>query len=337
MHAVYPNDTVVIDITCRIENIWLYEFGEHLRQAFNTRVTVTDNTLELPPQAGRGSIKHFHIQDGVTLIYLSFVSAINLVLRKLPTETTEYYAIGYDVSPNGHQYIAGGQTCWLSYLRKYSAYFRASDSPIEVLLEAGEAVQIVTLMMSGQRAGALVPEQMRYLLKPKHRSLYGFFQVNEEIHETILNMGENLQNNSADYFFARGSVNKLLAMTLPIIAGQQQSRQKPEVEKLTALVEKLTADYSLTAPMLRDAARMTGVSPSKFKTIFRKIYNSSYYQYLLRHKMEKAKELLKDEQHSITSVAYMLGYSSCSHFTRLFRKSFSISPQEYKNQWRSMA
>lgn len=337
MHAVYPNDTVVMDITCRIDNVWLHEFGGQLREAFGTTVNISDNSLELPPQAGQGTIKHFHIQEGVTLIHLSFVPALNIMLRKRPTETTEYYAIGYDVSPNGHQYSVGGEESRLDYLRKYSAYFRTSDTPIEVLLPAEEPVQIVTLMIAGQRINTLIPQQLRSLLKPRNRTLHGFFQINEEIHETILNLGDNLQNNSADYFFARGSVNKLLAISLPIIAGQQQSRQKPEVEKLTALVEKLTADYSLTAPMLRDAARMTGVSPSKFKTIFRKIYHSSYYQYLLQHKMEKAKELLRDEQQSITSVAYMLGYSSCSHFTRLFRKSFSVSPQEYKNQLRGMA
>ncbi|RPD39758.1 helix-turn-helix domain-containing protein [Chitinophaga barathri] len=337
MHPVYPNDVVELNITCRIDNAWLSEFGENLRDAFGTHVNIQDNTMELPPEAGQGIIKHFHIQEGITLIYLAFTPALNLLLKKVPTEAPDYYTIGYDVSPAGHQFVVGGELSRLDYLRKYSAYFRTSDAPIEVLLPASEPVQIVTLMISGQRVGTLFPQELRHVLKPRNKSTHGFFQVNEEIHESILDIGENLHNNSADYFFVRGSVNKLLALSLPIIAGQQQSRQKPEVEKLVALVEKLTADYSLTAPMLRDAARMTGVSPSKFKTIFRKIYKTSYYQYLLQHKMEKAKELLRDEQQTITSVAYMLGYSSCSHFTRLFRKSFSLSPQEYKNQLRSMA
>lgn len=337
MHPIYPNDVVVLSMPCQIDNTWLSEFSRSVRDALGVPANIVDNVLEFQPGAGQGFIKHFRIEDGITLIYMEFTPARNLLLKKDPTANIGYYAIGYDVSPGGHLCVIGEQYSRLDYLGKYSAYFRTSNTPIEVLLPAGEPVKSITLLISARHAGTLLPAQMRFRLKPGLRTAQSFFQVNEEIHESIMSIGENLQHNSADYFFVKGSVNKLLAMSLPIIAGQQPNRQKPEVEKIAALVEKLTEDYSLTTPMLRDAAKITGVSPSKFKIIFRKIYKTSYYQYLLRHKMEKAKELLRDEQQSITSIAYVLGYSSCSHFTRLFRKSFAVSPQEYRSQLSGIA
>lgn len=335
MHPVPPNEAIVLPIYCKLENTWLDDLADDLGKMTGVPIPVQHSTLILPAVIGTGSIRHFNLEDGITAIYLDFTAKMPVVLKRGSTETVEYYAIGYDTSPDGNQYTMDNKISRLDYLRKYSAYFRTSDTPIELSIQANHYTRVLTLLISMKRIATLFPQQMRYVLKPKLRTAHGYFQINEELHENIVQIGQNLHNDSADYFFVKGVVNKLLAMSLPIIAGQQQNRRKPEVDKMVALMERLTSDFSVTPPLLRDASRMVGVSPSKFKAIFRKIYRSSYYQYLLQQKMEKAKELLKEEGQTITSVAYSLGYSSCSHFTRLFRKNFNLSPQEFKIQFRN--
>ncbi len=72
-------------------------------------------------------------------------------------------------------------------------------------------------------------------------------------------------------------------------------------------------------------------------------YNVTYYNdwfkqqtgvspgiYLRRTRIEKAKELLKDTDYSMTNVALLVGYSSNSTFTRAFRSITGMSPKTYR-------
>ncbi|MGX5819095.1 helix-turn-helix domain-containing protein [Chitinophaga lutea] len=335
MHHVYPGNAIVQPIFCNLNSSWLLELAADLTRKTKIPLEVTDDTLVIPEALGQGGIRHFMLEDGISAIHMEFTPAMPLVLQRVGTNEVEYYSIGFDTSPEGNEYVMDGTVNRLDYMRKYSAYYRTSNTPMDLIMQAGRLTRLFIILISESRIASLFPADMRPELPGKQEMLQGFFQINEELREDIIRIAGNLHHTSADYFLLKGTVNKLLAYALSVIAGQRQPRRKPEVEKMVELMDRLTADFTATPPMLREASRIVGVSPSKFKTIFRRIFKTSYHQYLVQRKMEKAKELLRQEAASITEVAYSLGYSSCSHFTRLFRKNFHISPQEYKQSARS--
>ena len=47
-------------------------------------------------------------------------------------------------------------------------------------------------------------------------------------------------------------------------------------------------------------------------------------------RLEKAKELLKDETQKVKDVGAMVGYESSAHFVSIFRKKFGMTPNEYR-------
>ncbi|BBO82353.1 hypothetical protein DSCO28_29190 [Desulfosarcina ovata subsp. sediminis] len=47
-------------------------------------------------------------------------------------------------------------------------------------------------------------------------------------------------------------------------------------------------------------------------------------------RIEKARQMVKDKDLSMTQIAYDLGYSSSSHFAKTFHDSFGISPSCYR-------
>lgn len=55
-------------------------------------------------------------------------------------------------------------------------------------------------------------------------------------------------------------------------------------------------------------------------------------RYIILQKIEKAKELLIYDQHSISEIAFLLGYSSASHISRQFREVTGLSPSEFRKQ-----
>ena len=56
----------------------------------------------------------------------------------------------------------------------------------------------------------------------------------------------------------------------------------------------------------------------------------SPHQYLLRRRIERALQMLKETQVSLAGVAYELGFSSQGHFSTMFRKAAGVSPSEYR-------
>lgn len=74
------------------------------------------------------------------------------------------------------------------------------------------------------------------------------------------------------------------------------------------------------------------ISRSSLQMLFKMYLQSSPKNYLLNIKLEKSKELIRENQHTISEIAYLLGFSSIHYFSRLFKKYFDISPSEYAKQ-----
>ena len=71
------------------------------------------------------------------------------------------------------------------------------------------------------------------------------------------------------------------------------------------------------------------ISRSSLQALFKTHLNSSPKNYLLNIKLQKSKELIRENQYTISEIAYMLGFSSIHYFSRLFKKYFNITPSAY--------
>jgi transcriptional regulator GlxA family with amidase domain len=50
--------------------------------------------------------------------------------------------------------------------------------------------------------------------------------------------------------------------------------------------------------------------------------------------LEKATQLLRETDISITQVAFMSGFSELPPFTKFFRRNLDLSPSDYRSQHR---
>ncbi|MDA8879946.1 AraC family transcriptional regulator ligand-binding domain-containing protein [Pseudomonadales bacterium] len=77
-------------------------------------------------------------------------------------------------------------------------------------------------------------------------------------------------------------------------------------------------------------ARSLAMSESAFQKKL-KAAGTSYQELLDDTRMELAKHHLSDPDMSVDEVAYLLGFSDCSNFTRAFKRWLGVSPREYRN------
>lgn len=81
-----------------------------------------------------------------------------------------------------------------------------------------------------------------------------------------------------------------------------------------------------------DIAKAVYMSRSHLSTLFKKETGISLNDYIHQIKIAKARELLSDSSKSITLISDYLGYSSSSHFTRVFIQITGTTPKQYRKR-----
>ncbi|MBE0700116.1 MAG: helix-turn-helix transcriptional regulator, partial [Acholeplasmataceae bacterium] len=82
--------------------------------------------------------------------------------------------------------------------------------------------------------------------------------------------------------------------------------------------------------LLEKIARDVNLSSSHFQKIFKETMNISPNDYLINHRLTKAKELLLITNDTITDIAYLCGFDSNAYFSYVFKKKLKSSPSNYR-------
>ncbi|MCX7920758.1 MAG: AraC family transcriptional regulator [Clostridia bacterium] len=79
-------------------------------------------------------------------------------------------------------------------------------------------------------------------------------------------------------------------------------------------------------------ARYVFLSPSYFTRAFKEDMGISPINYLLKVRIERAKELLTDTYIKISDIALSVGFSNQQRFNEIFKKHMDITPLQYRKQ-----
>ena len=76
--------------------------------------------------------------------------------------------------------------------------------------------------------------------------------------------------------------------------------------------------------------RIANVSSRYYERLFFQKFGVTPKAYILKLKMEYAKELLLSEKIPINDIAQKLGYSDVYHFGKIFKKNTGYTPSQYR-------
>jgi len=84
---------------------------------------------------------------------------------------------------------------------------------------------------------------------------------------------------------------------------------------------------------LGDLAAVVGLSVSHFKVLFREAVGLSPHQYLIRRRVERAKNLLGEGKLSISQIATESGFAHQSHLARHMHRVLGVAPQALRKRY----
>lgn len=168
--------------------------------------------------------------------------------------------------------------------------------------------------MVSSRCKALVQEELKNLgLQSEYVVVdLGIVEIHKDITDIQLDqLKENLSK--AGLELLDDSKSKLIDKIKTLITDMiYDTEEQPKVNYSVYISEKLGYNYNYLA------------------NIFSEVKGITIQQFIIIHKIEKAKELLFYEELSLTDIAHRLHYSSVAHLSAQFKKVTGLSPSFYK-------
>lgn len=115
---------------------------------------------------------------------------------------------------------------------------------------------------------------------------------------------------------------------------KKYTAEKSKSHKIPAWAKELREimqDHIDTQLGLKEISKILDVHPAYLSREFSKYFdNLSFGEYIRKLRIEKAIELIKTSEYSLTEIAYLTGFSDQSHFTRIFKLHTGKNPSVYR-------
>ena len=106
---------------------------------------------------------------------------------------------------------------------------------------------------------------------------------------------------------------------------------RPEDAAVEAVMEEINARYA-RPQNLADLARQLNMSQAALSQLVRRKTGKTYSELVQEKRMEKACELLACSQETIVAIADRTGYADQFYFSKLFKRTFGLSPNAYRKK-----
>ena len=113
-----------------------------------------------------------------------------------------------------------------------------------------------------------------------------------------------------------------------------ENKRAKTIERIKLFVIKFINDDKMLSSGKKFSSQLAhemNMDYNYLSSLFSSIEQITIEQFVILQKIEKAKELLKYGELTLSEIAYRLGYSSVNHLSGQFKKVTGMSASEFKN------
>jgi PAS domain S-box-containing protein len=134
-------------------------------------------------------------------------------------------------------------------------------------------------------------------------------------------------------FDARGKVIGIAGVMRDLEKAESMIRPYREMEDAITFVLRNYPERIEVAQL----ARLTGLSVSQFDRRFKRLYQMTPTQYVLRVRINAARRALTESSRGVAEIALACGFYDQSYFTKQFRRLLGQTPREFRARYRESA
>lgn len=127
------------------------------------------------------------------------------------------------------------------------------------------------------------------------------------------------------------ALSSLYAMLADIFENTSEQNPDKSKQSIKPAIDCITSDYSneITLNLLAQKCMM---SNTNFRRVFKAVYGVSPIEYLIKFRLDRAKQLLLHTTLTISEISQLCGFNEVSYFSRIFKNRYSKTPIEYRNK-----
>ncbi|RAV04659.1 AraC family transcriptional regulator [Paenibacillus sp. YN15] len=152
--------------------------------------------------------------------------------------------------------------------------------------------------------------------------------------EPFLNLFKNLVYERRRLPDQDTEMQDYLARLLLLSIRRSLSPQSPPhpVSRAAARMKSYMEAHSCQPLTLKQIASYGGLGISRASELFKEAYGCSVMDYAILMRLNNAREHILYDTVTLEEAAFSCGFTSYTHFSRMFRKRYGVSPSEYRQQ-----
>lgn len=299
--------------------------------------------LDLPPEVGRGTIRAINFEGGLGIIQYDCTFKedieIQFIVNKVHPLKFLYCLEGkldhrFEIDDSYHT-IHQYQSAIVAS-EQYKGHILQFDAEVRSIINSLEIDRKEFLPKIECELSSMQSEHQELFQDITATSVFyheGFYSLE------LADLFQEMQAYSQDELLRRLNMEaKAYQMLTKQVRQYQDDLQ--EVENRSLLRQSEVKLIKEAATMIKDEiakletidviAERVGLNTRKLQEGFQHLYNQTVNNYIQGVRLDHAKELLLNFDYSISEIVYLIGLSSKSYFSKIFREHYGTTPSEFR-------
>ena len=201
------------------------------------------------------------------------------------------------------------------HLQPHKMYYIPSDSVLTANCHVFFSHHYIHFQLDGILKSFIHSPQIALEAEPQTGDEQLFKRIETLLSKTTLPLNESLELN--------GIMQILFSRFLP------EAEDNPDIVRFSKVVEYI--DANLHKPItVKELADLLYLNTVYFSNSFTKTMGISPSQLIIEKKLSRAMQLLRSSNMSTTEIAFSLGFSNVSYFSRLFVQKTKFTPLQFR-------
>jgi AraC-like DNA-binding protein len=302
-------------------------------------------TMNFPPNIANGYIRLINLSEGLQAILYNYTLHTQFTyFRTMSFPEIFTFRVDYIDNSDGMEIKMGDDAFTVSSNIYSNVQIFSSRYNAKASLQKGAKHLGLGLILKQEWLEKYFPQKLlSFWLNHTHvlrSNNVTIIPLDFETRESFFALQKLDPNHRAYLFYAQTRILELLDYYFEQVSSKMKAWKNSDallddIGRLTELDIFFTHNILEVGemPSIDDMAKHAGMSTTKLKTLFKKVYNQSIGDYFSSCRLNMASKMLLKDKLGIKEVSAKLGFNTVQHFTTAFKNYFGRPPASlFKNK-----
>ena len=306
-----------------------------------------NNTWQFTTSSCAGVVSNVLLSKGVALTVYNFITH-HPIIFKTHSIIPRMIELGFVTSGIIQMKVHGSRREFDALPGQNYASLIEGEITTQTVIPAKQQVQMIEVRFTPQALddycdglGCSMPIHLRKRLSTSKVVPYNYASILTQKMQVVVNQILDCRlDDTSRHFFLEGICLELVSLYMSFANKRthdtKTSLSPQDIERVRE------AHYILRCrltdpPSLRELSRLVNLNDFKLKLGFRQAFGTTAFSYLKEIRLQRAYELLRDQNQSVTEAALAVGYGNIGDFGIAFKRRFGILPKQARQGKKSVS